>query len=337
MNTKRTVKFIMGFHWWSLLSCLMMIFASGCDRQEKPASTSEANRTSPRQAGTAAVTSDRQIYVSFYPVAYFTQRIAGDLVEVVCPCPPDEDPAYWTPGDATVAKFQQADLIIVNGATFERGLAKVTLPESRVVETAKPFQDEFIVLKNAITHSHGPSGSHSHEGIDGHTWLDPINAKIQAGEIKTALARQYPEHAEAFEEGYAALVRDLDALDARLKVLSEKLGDELLLCSHPAYNYVARRYGWQLKTYLLDPEEMPDDATFAEMKSYLEQQPARLMLWEAQPTEEIAQRMTDELGLQNVVYSPCEALDADELVDGMDFLTVMNENVTRLEAALAGE
>ncbi len=321
----------------SLLLCLMMILATGCERKETQKSTADPDRPSPRQAGSAALSSDQLVYASFYPVAYFTQRIAGDLVQVVCPCPPDEDPAYWTPDEATIAKFQQADLIIVNGASFEKGLAKVTLPESRIVDTAKPFEDELIVLKDSVTHSHGPAGMHSHEGIDGHTWLDPINAGIQAGEINKALVRQYPEHAQVFEEGYAALVKDLDALDARLKALSAKLGDELLLCSHPAYNYVGRRYGWQLKTYLLDPEEMPDDATLAEIKNYLEQQPARLMLWEAQPSDEIAQWMTDELGLQNVVYSPGEALDADELAGGMNFLTVMNENITRLEALLAAE
>jgi zinc transport system substrate-binding protein len=71
--------------------------------------------------------------------------------------------------DQTVAAFQQANLIVVNGASFEKGLAKVTLAESRVVDTAKPLADELIVLTETVTHTHGPQGKHSHEGIDGHT------------------------------------------------------------------------------------------------------------------------------------------------------------------------
>lgn len=314
------------------LACLGIVLAliAGCERtdSQQPAAKNV------RQPGT----SQRPVvYTTFYPTTYFTQRISGDLVEVVCPCPPNEDPAFWIPDEETIAAYQQADLIVVNGASFEKGLQKVTLPESRMVDTSKPFEDEFIVLADAVTHSHGPAGTHSHEGVDGHTWLDPVSAKIQAGEITKALVKHFPDHAAAFEEGYAGLVKDLDALDARLKALQAKMGDEVLLCSHPAYNYIGRRYDWQLKTYHLDPEEMPDDDTFNMIKTYLEEQPAKYMLWEAEPTKEIAGRMKDELGVGSVVFSPCEALESDEIAGGKDFLTVMNGNVDRLERLFAAK
>jgi zinc transport system substrate-binding protein len=277
------------------------------------------------------------VYTTFYPTTYFAQRIGGDRINVVNPCPAGEDPAFWMPDDQTIEAYQHADVIIVNGASFEKWVDKVTLPEARIVDTAKPFRDDFIVLKDAITHTHGPSGRHSHEGIDGHTWLDPINAKTQAGEIKDALAKRFPAHKEVFEQGYAALVKDLDALGTRLTALAGKLGDQMLLCSHPAYNYIGRRYGWQLKSFHLDPESMPDDATFNAINTYLEQQPARYMLWESEPTAEIAGRMKQELGLESVVFSPCEALDSEQREAGEDFLTVMNENIDRLEEALEPE
>lgn len=313
------------------LACAAVFLAAvtGCERKEPGQPTTEAPR-----AATTAVDKSPVVYTTFYPTTYFTQRIGGDAVKVVCPCPVDADPAFWTPDDQTIAAYQQADLIVINGASFEKGLAKVTLPESRIVDTAKPLADEFIVLEETVTHTHGPQGEHSHEGIDGHTWLDPINARIQAGEIRNALVERFPDHAQAFEQGYASLVTDLDALDARLKALAPKLSDQVLLCSHPAYNYVGRRYAWNLKTYHLEPEAMPDHESFAEIKNDLAQQPAKYMLWESQPTEEIADRMSTELGLECIVFSPCEALDSEQLEAGEDFLTVMNENVHRLEQAL---
>ena len=198
------------------LACSGVVLAAvtGCERKEsaQPAAGTPSE---------AAKVVDQQpvIYTTFYPTTYFTQRIGGDDVRVVCPCPVDADPAFWMPDDEAVAAYQQADLIVINGASFEKGLAKVTLPESRVVDTTKPLADELIILKKAVTHAHGPAGEHSHEGIDGHTWLDPINAKIQAGEIRNALVERMPDRAETFERGYAGLVKDLDALDARLKAL----------------------------------------------------------------------------------------------------------------------
>jgi len=312
--------------------------AGGCERKatEQPAAAAGEQPAPAAAEVPAAAAAERPVvYTTFYPTTYFTQRIAGDRAEIVCPCPADADPAFWMPDDETIAAYQQADLIIVNGASFEKWLGKATLPISRIVDTTKPLADELIVLKDAVRHTHGPSGEHSHEGIDGHTWLDPINAKTQAGEIEAALVERFPAHKEAFEQGYAALSKDLDALDARLRSLSEKISEQVLLCNHPAWNYVARRYGWQLKTFHLDPETMPGEEALNAIRTFLEDQPVTYMLWEAEPTAEIAGKMREEFELKSVVYSPGEALDKEQLEAGEDFLTVMRANVDRLEAALA--
>jgi len=299
---------------------LGLMSAWGCEA-EKPA------------AATAKAGGSPEVYTTFYPTTYFTQRIAGDKVNVACPCPAGTDPAYWMPDEKTIQAYQQADLIIINGASFEKWPGKAMLPPTRVVDTAKPLADEFIVLKDAVKHTHGPAGSHTHEGVDGHTWLDPVNAKTQASEIKKALIERFPKHKDAFEKGYAALATDLDALDASLKALSAKLGDQVLLNSHPAYNYLARRYGWKVKYFHLDPTEMPSDATFAKVKASVEQTHAKIMLWESEPTEDIAARFA-ALGLKNVVFSPCEGLDAEELRSGKDFMSVMRDNISRLGKSL---
>ena len=44
-----------------------------------------------------AVSAAPTVYVVNYPLQYFTQRIAGNHVQVVFPAPPDEDPAFWKP------------------------------------------------------------------------------------------------------------------------------------------------------------------------------------------------------------------------------------------------
>lgn len=271
------------------------------------------------------------VYTTFYPTTYFAQRIGGEHVKVVCPCPAEADPASWMPEEKTIEAYQQADLIVVNGASFEKWLAKVTLPKSRIVDTTRPLADRFITLERGITHSHGKAGKHTHRGIDGHTWVDPANARIQAAEILKALVKKLPDHKATFEEGYAALARDLDALHARLEAVSEKIGDRQLLSNHPAYNYIARHYGWRVKVFYLEPEEPTDQEELDGVRDFLKDHPAKYLLWEAEPSEEIARQMLDEFGLESVVFSPCEALDAEQLKRGEDFLTVMNRNVDHLE------
>ncbi|MCG8409514.1 MAG: zinc ABC transporter substrate-binding protein [Phycisphaerales bacterium] len=276
------------------------------------------------------------VYTTFYPTTYFAKRIGGNRIEVVCPCPEDADPAQWMPDEKTIKAYQQADLIVINGASFEKWVEKVTLPESRLVNTAKPLQKEFIILHDIVTHAHGPEGEHSHEGVDGHTWLDPINAKIQATEIMNALIRICGDDKETFQRGFAELAKDLDALDARYRKVSKTMKGRHLMSSHPAYNYLARRYGWRQEYYHLDPEVMPDEQTLRRMRESARAHSTRFMLWEAQPAAMVADKI-GELGLRHLLFLPCEVMGADEIESGRDYLSMMNENLDRLEKALTKE
>ncbi len=316
--------------WWLRLCgvafTLSLLAGAGCEKQ----SDDNADGAGLGKGGRAIV-----VYTTFYPMQYFAERIGGKLVTVVCPCPPDADPAYWMPDDDTIQAFQKADLIVINGASFEKWIEKVTLPATRIVNTAEPFADDFIVLKDAVTHSHGPSGKHSHEGVDGHTWLDPVLARRQAEQILRALRKATPAHEKELNANFLALAADLDALDALHREAAPVVARQFMLCSHPAYNYVGRRYGWHLKSYHFDPDQMPDEDTVRAIQGMIEENGARLMLWERAPEPAVAARM-ESLGLTNVVFSPCELLEATEKAAGTDFLQKMRRNVGSLTAAAKG-
>jgi len=281
---------------------------------------------------TASETATPVVYTTFYPTMYFTQRIAGDTATIICPVPPDEDAIFWQPSPDIIADYQQADLIIINGAEFEKWVQTVSLPESRVVNTAAPFADRFIEYTNTTTHTHGAAGKHAHQGIDGHTWLDPINAKIQALEVMKALSARFSEHQDQYEKNYETLQDDLNTIDDRLQSLTPKMNDVTLFASHPAYNYIAQRYEWKITNFDLDPESpLPED--------YLKSIPpimhtTRIMLWESEPLPETVKILAESFKITSITFSPCELLAPDEIETGIDYLSVMNENIDRLEKAL---
>ncbi|MHC4885507.1 MAG: metal ABC transporter solute-binding protein, Zn/Mn family [Planctomycetota bacterium] len=273
------------------------------------------------------------VFTTFYPTQYLAERIGGELIEVVCPVPEGEDPIFWMPDAGTIHRYQAADLIVLNGAGFAKWVEKVSLPQERVVDTSKSFTDEFITYEEASRHSHGKEGEHAHEGIDGHTWLDPDNARRQAAAIRNALMVRFPEHRSAFEAGFSTLAADLDSLDRQFKAFQAGGESPPLLASHPAYNYIAQRYGWNLRNLDLDPEAMPSDETINAIRETLKGHPAKVLLWEATPTPAIATRMKRELGLTSLTVSPCElAPDADE-----DYLTVMQANLRTLRPVFTGK
>jgi len=270
------------------------------------------------------------VYTTFYPTTYFAERIAGDLAEVVCPLPEDADPIFWQPGDDVIRKYQLANLIVVNGAGFEKWVETASLPESIVVDTSASIPEEFIEYQNATTHSHGPEGEHAHEGIDGHTWLDPVNAQVQAGAIHAGLAALLPDHESELKDRFEALNENLEELNTELVRMTKTYGGHAILASHPAYNYLARRYGWNIVNLDLDPEVMPDDETLAEIAETVRETSAKFILWEGEPTAEIAEALSTRCGVKSVLFSPCEAA-GDE-----DYLTTMKANLKRLEPVLRG-
>jgi zinc transport system substrate-binding protein len=273
------------------------------------------------------------VYTTFYPTTYFAKRLAGDDARVVCPLPDDEDPIFWKPDEETILAYQGADLIVVNGAEFEKWVPRASLPESRVVDTAASFSEGWVTFEKAVEHSHGPSGKHAHEGIDGHTWLSPVLAKAQSARIMGALMQLLPDSEARLRvmERHAALDADLDDLDARFQSLTKDYDGHALLASHPAYNYVARQYGWRVLSLDLDPGAMPDDAAFDEIRALLAETPARHILWESAPQADIAARFRRELGLESIVFSPCETPPDD----GVDYVARMNENLDDVAPALA--
>jgi zinc transport system substrate-binding protein len=192
------------------------------------------------------------VYVVNYPLRYFAERIAGEHATIHFPVPPHVDPAYWMPDVENVSSYQKADLILLNGATYAKWVDKVTIPLFRTVNTSAGFRNRFIRLADAVTHTHGPKGKHAHEGIAFTTWLDLELAAGQAKAIADALGRKKPRLKEAFQRSFAALEKDLLALDRQLQEIVANNRKQPLVASHPVYQYFARpeSSGSSLKRFL---------------------------------------------------------------------------------------
>lgn len=279
-------------------------------------------------AGGGESTGLLSIVVTNYPLAYLATRLGDGQVRVDFPAPPDEDPAFWQPDSRTIARMQKADLIALNGADFEKWLTRVTLPRRKSVDTSADFQQRYIVIPDAVTHSHGPGGLHSHAGTAFTTWLDFDQAARQAKALAAAMVRQRPDLDGAVSARLAALQADLGQLDESMRALGQRLKGQPLLASHPVYQYLARRYGLDLESVHWEPDELPPESEWSALRQTLSIRPARLMLWEALPSPATVTRL-EALGILPVPFLPC----ANRPAAG-DFLGVMRQNVRALEEAM---
>lgn len=272
-----------------------------------------------------------RIHATTYPLAYLASRIVGDLATVTC-LVREGDPLLWRPTRKDIEVLQAAGLIVLNGAGVERWVGTVSLPGARTIDTTAAVRDDLIEIEKALAHSHGPGGAHTHEGTDPHTWLDPVLLTQQAKAILHGLLRFLPEHRAALEQRFGELALALDGLDRSFRRLGRLPPGESLFASHPAYDYLARRYRWRIVNFDLDPAEAVSPQALARIEEALQQTRARFMLWESKPIAAAAQAVA-ALGLENLVFSPCELLSDEDRRAGLDFLSVMQSNVASLRPA----
>ncbi|MEZ4472554.1 MAG: metal ABC transporter substrate-binding protein [bacterium] len=270
------------------------------------------------------------IVATSYPLLWMAQRLVGDAAELKLAPPPLADPAGWVPSTADLQALQAADLVVTNGAGFEGFTAWASLPPSRTVVTAAPFQHRWLRYEDAAVHTHGPdSTAHAHTGLDGHTWLDPVNARAQAEALHAALVRHFPDLKARADAGLATLAADLDALHVGFQALFTTQSGLVVVASHPAWNYPARRYGFKVIAQTLDPEEQPAPGVLASTCQAARAQQARLLLWETPPRPAVAATFEARCGLRSVVWSPIEQAPA-----GGDYLAVSRATLAALVQAL---
>ncbi len=313
MNSSHRSRVRSRFRCLLIIPCLAAL--AGCSQDEGTGSVYAASR---HRVGPP------EVYVVNYPLGYFARRIGGDLVKVVMPVPKDEDPAFWAPDAQAILAYQQADLILLNGARYAMWVAKASLPRSRVVDTSVAFRNRLIRIQEAVTHSHGPEGGHAHAGRAFTTWLDPTLAIAQARAILKAFRSRWPEHETRFREGFAALDKDLAELDQRMQDLVAKNKSQPLFVSHPVYQYWIRHYGLNVKSVHWEPDQMPSPEAWEDLEQLHAAHPARWMIWEAPPMDAAVKRL-EAMGIQSVVVAPC----GNEPGKG-DYLQVMRDNLASL-------
>ena len=292
------------------LTLAVLVLLTGCNN--KMDSTANADGAGPPQ-----------VYSVNYPLYYFAQRIGGEQIESHFPVPKKADAAGWQPDLDTIGLFQNADLILLNGAGYAEWIKQVSLPNSKLVNTSAAVEDQYIYAEDTITHQHGPEGNSSDRTVVSDLWLDLKFAIIQAKAVETALSKLLPQHASTFQDRFVKLEQELLSLDKFAEETAAK-HREIPLIGSVDYRYFARRYRLNFKPVNWKPNRTLDQTKWELLRELLVTHPAKAILLESEPTPQI-QNGFFELGLQTIVV-----YRADNWSDEGDFLEVMEGNIRRL-------
>lgn len=279
------------------------------------------------------------VYTSFYIMYDFTQKIAGDMAEIINMLPAGTEPHDWEPTPKDIAGLYNADLFIYNGCGMESWAEKVveTLnsPNLVVVEASgnikerKPAEHDHDHSDDSESHSHGE------EGHDPHVWLDPQNAKIQMEAIKDGLIQVDPINSKYYEENFIFYAKKLDDLDRLYKEAVLEFSRKDIVVSHEAFGYLCDAYGLvQVAIEGISSESEPTPAKMAQIIKFVRENDVKVIFFEELASPKVAEAIARETGAETDLLNPLEGLSEENLKAGKDYFSVMEENLEALKRAL---
>jgi zinc transport system substrate-binding protein len=261
------------------------------------------------------------VVAAFYPLAWATRAVGGIAVRIT-----DLTPAGAEPHDLEITTDQRdaiedADLVVEMGDGFQPGVEDAADERSgatlQVLRSIGVNQDEA---------KHDP-----------HVWLDPVLMGRIVGSVATALTKVDPTRRAVFARRARATHSRLDALNADYQAGLASCARTLLVTSHEAFGWMAKRYGLRQEGIAgIDPEAEPGARRLGELADLARRKGVTTIFTEELVSPKVAQTLAREAGgVKTEVLNPLESLTVRERARGDDYLTVMRSNLAKIRPALA--
>ncbi|NGZ77825.1 metal ABC transporter substrate-binding protein [Saccharibacillus alkalitolerans] len=194
----------------SLLSLMLVLGGCGSNAANNAANTDNGaeNDTGTQSEQTAAPTEKLKVETSFYPMYEFARSVGGDLADVHLLVPAGMEPHDWEPTPQDIAKIQEADLLVYNGAGMESWVDQVVNASSGSKMTPVEASAGLEIMESAggHSHSHGDDHDHDHDGAaeEGHDHDHDAAAEEGHDHDHDAAAEEGHDHDHdaAAEEGH---------------------------------------------------------------------------------------------------------------------------------------
>lgn len=202
-----------------------------------------------------------KVVVTIKPIHSLVSRIMSGVAEPKLVVQGSASPHTFTLKPSTARAINEADVFVRVSDTLEPFTRKIVaaLPSSvNVITLSGGHGVKLLDQRHGGTfekHVHGHEEAEAHpdhadedddhdeDGKDGHIWLDPENAKAVVADLTEALAKRYPEHADAFRRNAERLTAELDALDREVSAELRGAQGKPFIVFHDATQYFEHHFG----------------------------------------------------------------------------------------------
>jgi len=221
------------------LGCLVVlaISAAGCSKSKPPPIDSPGKV---------------RVVATIFPIADLLRQVGGQRVEVSCMLAAGRSPHGYQAKAEHVETLNKANLLFMVGLGVDewarRAARTAGSGQVRVVELAK--DRDFKGVYDQFAKTYPTTAPHAQHATDPHVWLDPVFMQSFLVAAVGELVKADPLHAEDYRTAGLAYLASLQKLDEDYRSTIGLLKHKHFLTYHPAFTYVARRYG--LTQFALD-------------------------------------------------------------------------------------
>jgi zinc transport system substrate-binding protein len=220
----------------------------------------------------APAAANLKVVVTIKPLHALVARVMGEIGSPQLLVQGNLSPHTYSLKPSDAARLNASDVFFRMSDAMEPFTARVakSLPKRVQVVTLQDTP-QLVLLERRTDASFEDNGhgngrgkshghSHHHGAIDGHAWLDPVNAKLMADRIAEILGANAPAQAAAFHSNAAQLKADLDALSTELARELAPVAGKPYIVFHDALQYFELRYGLQPAGSIAVSPEVPPSA-----------------------------------------------------------------------------
>jgi len=269
-----------------------------------------------------------KIFTSFYPMYYITEQIVQDKAEIINMIPAGVEPHDWEPTLKMMAQLQESDIFIYNGAGME-------LWADRVIENMNTSRTKIVETSKGLELISGEEDDDDHGDYDPHVWVSPMNLKRQALNVLNALIEKDNSNEEYYRANYDKLAARLDELDNDIREAAKGFKTNIIVTSHEAFGYFAKEYGLkQIPIRGISPQQEPSPAKLAEIVKICRDNNIRYIFVEKFVNPKYSETIAREIDGDVLTLNAAHGLTKEEMDKGMDYISIMYENLENLKKAL---
>ena len=296
---------------------------------------------------TAETTSNDGISIvsTVFPAYDFARQItAGTNANVTMLLQPGEEVHSFDPTSQDIIRIQNADLFAYVGGENDvwvdsvlSGLDKsvhtfkmmdyVTLYEEELIEGMQPEEEE------ATTDSTGTA----EKEWDEHVWTAPVNAISIVKAMTAELVQIDPANATTYQTNSDAYVKQLEALDQSFwDVVNSAAHKTVVFADRFPARYFVEEFG--LNYYAAFPGCSADTeasaATIASLIDHVKAENIPVVFYIEMSNQQMANTVSEETGAKTMLFHTCHNVTKAEFESGATYLSLMQNNVEALKAAL---